>query len=156
MTANIIKTKKNGQNAPATSFTGLVDQFFEDNLNRFLQDEFWGFQGVNAKTVPMNLQETDKTYEMDLFAPGLRKEDFHLDVSDEMLTVSYDRNDEKTEKNINWLRQEYKVESFRRSFTLDDTVDSNKITASYDNGILHLTLPKKEHAQRTVRRINIQ
>src|SRR5690606_27548781 len=124
-----------------------VDQLLHDNLNRFFNDDFWGFGGINQQVnVPVNLRETDKTYEMSLVVPGLRKEDFMLNVTDNLLTISYEQKEEQNDQNKEqgWLRKEYRMQSFSRSFTLDDTVDVNKISASYDNGILHLSLPKKE------------
>ena len=95
---------------------------------------------------------------MSLVAPGLRKEDFRLNVTDNLLTISYEQKEEQNDqhKEQGWLRKEYRMQSFSRSFTLDDTVDVNKVSASYDNGILHLTLPKKESAQRLTKTIEIK
>ena len=159
---NIIK-RENGRR-PAT-FGSVVDQIFQNNLDKFFDDDYWssellrGNQG--AGNVPVNIRETDKTYEMELFAPGRVKEDFHLNIEGEMLTVSVEsKSDIKQEENQNgqngWFRQEYKKQSFTRSFTLGDSVDSSKITARYENGVLYLQLPKKEHAQKVSRAIEIQ
>jgi HSP20 family protein len=156
MTANIIK--RNGRsNTPApASFTGLVDQIFQDNLNRFFHDDFWGFNGVTQQNnIPVNVRETDKTYEMDLVAPGLSKQDFKLNVANDMLTISFEHKEENNQEEDNWLRREYKMQSFTRSFNLDDTVDADKISAKYYDGILHLTLPKKENAQRISKTIQV-
>jgi HSP20 family protein len=158
MTTNIIK-RNNGTTQPARQLSTWVDKLFEDNFNRFFNDDFWGFSGLNYQvSVPVNLKETDKTYEMSLVAPGLNKKDFKLNVSDNLLTISYEHKEEdkKEDKEMGWLRKEYTMESFSRSFTLDDTVDVNKISASYDNGILHLTLPKKEGAQRVTKAIEVK
>jgi HSP20 family protein len=108
--------------------------------------------------VPVNLRETDKSYEMSLIAPGLKKEDFRLNVTNELLTISYEQKTEQNSENKEdrWLRKEYKMESFSRSFNLDDSVDVDNISASYDNGILHLTLPKKENARRISKTINVK
>ena len=95
---------------------------------------------------------------MSLIAPGLRKEDFKLNVTNELLTISYEQKEEqnKESKEERWLRKEYKMQSFSRSFSLDDSVDLNNISASYDNGILHLTLPKKENARRISKTIDVK
>jgi len=159
MTTNIIKRNNGTSTVPARQFNSWVDQLLHDNLNRFFNDDFWGFSGINQQvTVPVNLRETDKTYEMSLVAPGLRKEDFRLNVTDNLLTISYEQKEEENDQNKEqrWLRKEYRMQSFSRSFTLDDTVDVNKVSASYDNGILHLTLPKKESAQRLTKTIEIK
>ena len=159
MTTNIIKRNNGTTTVPARQFNSWVDQLLQDNLNRFFNDDFWGFSGINQQVnVPVNLRETDKTYEMSLVAPGLRKEDFRLNVTDNLLTISYEQKEEQNDqhKEQGWLRKEYRMQSFSRSFTLDDTVDVNKVSASYDNGILHLTLPKKESAQRLTKTIEIK
>ena len=159
MTTNIIKRNNGTSTVPARQFNTWVDQLLHDNLNRFFNDDLWGFSGINQQgNVPVNLRETDKTYEMSLVAPGLRKEDFRLNVTDNLLTISYEQKEEQNDqhKEQGWLRKEYRMQSFSRSFTLDDTVDVNKVSASYDNGILHLTLPKKESAQRLTKTIEIK
>ena len=159
MTTSIIK-RNNGTTAlPARTLNSWVDQLLQDNLNRFFNDDFWGFNGIDQQVnVPVNLRETDKSYEMSLVAPGLRKEDFKLNVTNDLLTISYEQKEEQSQedKSTGWLRKEYKMQSFSRSFNLDDTVDVSKISASYDNGILHLTIPKKENAQRLSKTIEVK
>lgn len=157
MKTSIIKTNNGNTTMPERTVSNWVDQLFQDNLNRFFHDDFWGFSGINQQVnVPVNLRETDKTYEMSLIAPGLQKEDFKLNVTDDLLTISYEQKQEKEQKDEGWLRKEYKMQSFSRSFTLDDSVDTNNITASYDNGVLHLSLPKKESARRISKSIEIK
>jgi HSP20 family protein len=159
MKTSIIKRNNGNTNMPATTVSNWVDQMFQDNLNRFFHDDFWGFSGINQQVnMPVNLRETDKSYEMSLIAPGLRKEDFKLNVTNDLLTVSYEQKQEANEekKEEGWLKQEFRMQSFSRSFTLDDSIDVNNITASYDNGILHLTLPKKENARRIAKTIEIK
>lgn len=156
--ASIMKRGTGNQQVPANGFGGLVDQLFQSNLQHFFNDENWGFKELSrSANVPVNIKETDKTFELDMIAPGLKKEDFKLNVQDNMLTISFEHNEQNTEQNTNesWLRREYRQQSFTRSFTLDDTVDANKISASYQDGVLHLTLPKKEGAQKVVRNIEI-
>lgn len=159
MTTSIIKRNNGGSKLPALTYSNWIDQLFQDNLNRFFNDDLWGFNGLERQVnVPVNLKETDKTYEMELVAPGLKKEDFKLNVSNDMLTISFEEKDEQSEENKNegWLRKEYRMQSFSRSFNLDDTVDVSKISAAYNNGILYLTLPKKENAQKLSRTIEVK
>ena len=156
---SIIKTNNGNTAMPATTVSNWMDQIFQDNLNRFFNDEYWGFSGVNHQvSVPVNLRETDKTFEMSLVAPGLRKEDLKLNVTNESLTITYEHNEEQREENkaAGWLRKEYKMQSFSRTFNLGDSVDVDKISASYGNGILHVTLPKKEEARRASRTIEVK
>jgi HSP20 family protein len=152
---NIIK-KDNAQ--PAT-FGSVVDRLFQNNLNRLFDDDFFGFNGIASReSVPVNIRETEKTFELEVIAPGLRKEDFQLHLAGDLLTISFQQQQRKEEegKNHSWLRQEYKKTAFSRSFSLDDTVDTTKATARYQDGVLHLSLPKKETAQKLSRTIAVQ
>jgi HSP20 family protein len=159
MKTSIIKGNNGNTAMPASTVNNWVDQLFQDNLNRFFNDDFWGFSGIDHRVnVPVNLRETDKSYEMSIVVPGLKKEDLKLNVTDELLTISYEQKEEKENENTGkgWLRKEFRMQSFRRSFSLDDSVDVNNISASYDNGILHLTLPKKESARKISKSIEIK
>ena len=159
MKTNIIKRSNGNTAMPARTENNWIDHLFQENLNRFFNDDLWGFSKIDQQAnVPVNLRETDQSYEMSLIAPGLRKEDFKLNVTNDLLTVSYEQKEEHHEEKAEegWLRKEYKMQSFSRSFTLDDSVDVNKISASYDNGVLHLSLPKKENARRISKTIDIK
>jgi HSP20 family protein len=137
----------------------VVDRVFQNNLERFFDDNFWGDNGFSSRNqVPVNIRETDKTYEMELMAPGLNKQDFKLNIAGDTLTVSFDHKEENKQENDQqgWLRREYRRQSFSRSFNLDDTVDADKIKARYENGTLQLSLPKKENAQKVTRPIAIE
>ena len=151
---NIIKRKDNRP----TTFGSVVDELFQTNLNRFFDDRSWGFSGSQAENrVPVNIRETDTAYEVEIIAPGLKKEDFHLSSTGDMLTVAFEKNEEKTEGDgQKWIRREYRSNSFSRSFTIDGTVDVDKAAARYENGILTLILPKKEEAKRLSRKIDVQ
>jgi len=159
MKTNIIKRSNGNTGMPKRTENNWVDHLFQENLNRFFNDDFWSLGKIDQQAnVPVNLRETDQSYEMSLIAPGLRKEDFKLNVTNDLLTVSYEQKEEHNEEKAEegWLRKEYKMQSFSRSFRLDDSVDVNKITASYDNGVLHLSLPKKENARRISKTIDIK
>jgi len=153
--ANMVK-KENG-NQPST-FGSVVDQIFQNNLSRFFDDSFWGFNGFgNRQQVPVNIRETDKTYEMELMAPGFQKDAFKLQLAGDTLTVSLEeKKDNREQEQGNWITREFRIQSFSRTFTLDDSVDAENITAKYDNGVLYLTIPKKPHAQKVSKTIDIQ
>ena len=154
--ANVLKREYNAQPA---NFGTVVDQIFQNNLSRFFDDSFWG-AGANADRfkVPVNLRETDIAYEMELVAPGLQKEDFQLNVTHDTLTVSFEEKKENNQSNTQegWVRQEYRKRSFSRSFQLNDSVDTNGITARYENGILFLSLPKNEKLKNTSKSIKVE
>jgi len=151
---NIIKKTDNRP----TTFGSVVDELFQSNLNRFFDDHSWGFNGLQTDArVPVNIRETDTAYEIQVIAPGLKKEDFNLAFTGDTLTVSFEHNEQKSEGDQKkWIRQEYRSASFSRSFTVDNTVNVDKANARYENGILSLTLPKKEEAKRLSRKIEIQ
>ena len=152
--SNIIKRTDNRP----TAFGSVVDELFQTNLNRFFDDRFWGLTGSQPDaSVPVNIRETGTSYELELIAPGLRKEDFQLAFNGDTLTVSFEHSEERKEaEDRRWIRQEYRTRSFSRSFTVDRTVDVDKTSARYENGVLTLTLPKKEEAKRVSRKIDVQ
>jgi HSP20 family protein len=151
MNTNILK-KTNGS-ALVPQVGGWVDQLINDSLTRLLPDPF--SQGMKTM-MPVNIRETETAFEMQLVAPGLSKEELSLNVNEEQLTISYEAKTEQKDTNTGrWLRQEYRPVSFTRTFNLDETIDATGVTASYNNGILHLVLPKKEQAQRLTRNIEI-
>ncbi|HMH32795.1 MAG TPA: Hsp20/alpha crystallin family protein [Puia sp.] len=156
MTTTIVK-RQNG-NTPV-SFGNAVDNLFRNSLRGFFDENFRDAAGqLGSVSVPVNVRETDKQYEIDVIAPGCRKEDFNVQIRDNLLTVSFDHEEENKEQDEKegWVRNEYIQRSFSRSFTLDDTADVNKINASYADGILHLTLPKNEKAKKVSRNIDIR
>ncbi|RYY87435.1 MAG: Hsp20 family protein [Chitinophagaceae bacterium] len=156
---NNLKTNmRNGMQRSAaaeTPLTGLVD----GALNRFFDDRFWGFNGIGQqRNVPVNVRDRDDSYEIEVVAPGLRKEDFRISLNDKQLTVAFEHSEEARKENEKgYLQQEYRLQSFSRSFHVDDNlVDTEAIKARYENGVLWLSIPKKESAQRNSRQISIE
>ena len=119
-------------------------------LDRFFRNDFLNFWDGNIDTVPsINISEEKGAYKIEMAAPGLKKEDFSIDVDRNMLTISCEKETEnKTggEKD-NYSRREYNYTSFSRSLSLPENVDSTKITAKYNDGVLLLSVPKKEDGQ---------
>jgi HSP20 family protein len=155
MTTTIAK-RQNGN--PSASFGNVVDNIFQNSLRRFFDDNFWDPERqLTSGSVPVNVRETEHQYEMDVIAPGCRKEDFNINISDNMLTVSFEQKQENTSQpDDTWVRNEYIQRSFTRSFTLDDTVDAGKISATYTDGILRVALPKSEKAKKLSKQIEIK
>lgn len=121
---------------------------FPQTLNEFFKPWNEWFDDVNLGkpmlSPAVNISEGDKEYTMTVAAPGLKKEDFNIDVDDTMLTISAKTEEKKEEKDKNYTRKEYNYSSFSRSFTLPEEVKKDAIDASYTDGVLTLTLPKKE------------
>lgn len=156
MTTTIAK-KQNGN--PSASFGNVVDNIFQNSLRHFFDENFWATPGTTTGgAVPVNVRETDQQYEMDVVAPGCRKEDFSIRLENDLLTISMDRKEEHREQDekANWVRNEYLQRSFARTFTLDETVDVNNINATYTDGILHLVLPKNEKAKKISRSVEVK
>lgn len=161
---NIIKNR----NAAPAAFGSVLDQLFPKNVTTLLDDAFWGLGGPAAAPIaPVNIRETGEGYELELMAPGLRKSDFHLNIEGDTLIVSFEQQTETTpsdttpghqQDNIHsrWVRREFIQQSFKRHFELGETIDRDKISARYDNGILYLTLPKKENVRPASRQIDIE
>ena len=98
----------------------------------------------NMNRVQVNIVEFDENYKIDVAAPGLKKEDFNLEVNDQVLTISYESKvEEATEEKGKFIRKEFKHASFKRSFNLEhEPIDLDAIAAKYNQGILTVTLPK--------------
>lgn len=130
------------------TFSSIFDDFFTND---------WGFKNSPLATVPaVNIREDEDAFSVELAAPGKKKEDFNINLDHNVLTISSESKDEKEEKNANYTRREFSYSSFQRSFVLPNSVDSDKISASYENGVLLINIPKKEEAKKkTVRTIEI-
>jgi HSP20 family protein len=156
MTTTIAK-KQNGN--PSVSFGNVVDNLFQNSLRRFFDDNFWETDTpLVTGSVPVNVRETEQQYEMDVIAPGCRKEDFSVQIEDNMLTISLNHTKDKQEEDrkAGWVRNEYLQRSFNRTFTLDDSVDVSKINATYADGILRLTLQKNEKSKKFSQNVEIK
>jgi HSP20 family protein len=134
------------------SFNSFVDELFTELpvvfKNDFNKSDWKGF-------VPVNVKETGNSFEMELVAPGFSKEDFKINLENNILTVSAEKKDEVKEENEKQIRREYNFKSFKRSFTVDEKIDATKIDASYINGVLRLNLPKKVEVKSPATEIKI-
>lgn len=104
---------------------------------------------MNLLSVPaVNISETKNAYKVSLGVPGMKKEDFKIDMDGNLLTISCEKKEEKEEKDEKFTRKEYNYSSFSRSFTIPEDIVEEKIDANYVNGVLELKLPKKEPAKK--------
>jgi len=146
-------------NALSRPFGALMSNMLGEELSRWIDDEYSGLSSRQSTAgVPVNIRETDKTYEVEVIAPGLKKSDFKVAVDGRQLSISFEHSahEKEGDEKKGYLRQEFRHRSFSRSFMLDDTMDANKISAGYTDGVLHLHVPKKEEAQRIVRHVDIK
>lgn len=145
--------KRNGENSPLrTMLTDLFDSnsFFQSDLNNF--KTFFSGQLPAA-----NVKETDNQFEIELAIPGFSKNDFKINIDNDVLTISGEKKEEKKADKDNSTRREFNYSSFERSFTLPTIVDENGIKAEYKEGLLQLVVPKKEEARKKAKKeISIQ
>ncbi len=113
------------------------------NKHRAFWGGYWGQMPAWGSTGAVNIAENPTGFEIQVFAPGYQKEDFTLEVSGNVLTVSLKKTDAKTTHEQQWIRREFKQNGFERRFELGDSVDATGISARYAEGILVITLPKK-------------
>ena len=140
-------------------FNGLADGFLNDLPVLFKND----LNSSERKSFvpPVNIKETEKTYQLEVVAPGFEKPDFKVNLDQNLLTISAEKKNEIKEDsgsnpNDNQIRREYSYRSFKRSFTIDENIDATNIDASYINGILTLNLPKKETVKVSATEIKIK
>ncbi|RMG88562.1 MAG: Hsp20/alpha crystallin family protein [Bacteroidetes bacterium] len=125
---------------PSTSLSKIFENFFNEDMMNF-PTQF-------NKTVPaVNIRENEDGFSLEVAAPGLNKEDFSIELNDNVLVISSSKNTENEVNEDNYTRREFSYEAFQRAFTLPETVDVTKINAKYENGILVVDLPKKEEAK---------
>lgn len=139
------------------SLGGFMEDLLTGNGARFFRDDAHADEWFSSSLkVPVNILEKDTAYTIDLVIPGVVREDVKLQVNDRTLTVTFEPKEENRAEQEKWLRREFKPRAFKRVFNLSDKIEADKISASYDAGILHLQLPKKEAAVAVSKMIEIQ
>lgn len=136
-----IVKRTNGSTHPASPRL-LFDDFFNRELFN------WGNNNFSASrtTLPsVNIKELERAFEVEVAAPGMQKEDFSIRLDSNMLTISSSKENQQEENSGNYIQREFSYQSFQRSFELSkDVVDDENIVARYENGVLRLSIPKKE------------
>jgi HSP20 family protein len=128
---------------------------FNDIFESVLGDTF--FSDRRLSSVPsVNISETNEAYQIELAAPGLKKEDFKVSIERDTLSISTEKSQETVQEERTYNRKEFSYASFTRMFTLPDSADVDRIGANYSEGILRLVLPKKEEAKAVAKQITIQ
>lgn len=145
---------KNGSglsNFPTIERSFGFPSFFPDALERMLSDE-----AVNWMP-SVNIKERAEDFKIDLAVPGMDKKDFNVEVENSVLVVSGQRKEETNEENEKVTRREFHYGAFKRSFTLPESANTDSITAAYKDGVLSLTIAKREEAKpKPKKQINIE
>ena len=140
-------------NRPIKSFNNFVDDLFATPPSSLRYHSITpGFRSF----IPVNIRETENEFVLELVAPGFEKEDFQISLDNNTLTISVERKTEAENRTERFIRKEYKQQSFKRSFTVDENIDAGKIVAKYLNGVLALNLPKKADVKAVTKEITIQ
>ncbi len=139
-------------------FSNQVPSVFDRFFDRELFD--WSnrnYSETNTTLPSVNIKENKEGYEVEVAIPGFDKNDFKLELNNDVLTVSSEKKVEnETKEGERFTKREFSYQSFSRSFSLPDTADSDKIAASYESGILKIGIPKKEEAKpKPLRQIEI-
>ncbi|MFW5886461.1 MAG: Hsp20/alpha crystallin family protein [Bacteroidota bacterium] len=122
-------------------FPGFLDEFLGSDL-------FDDFNTKRKGFLPsVNIVEGNDDFRIEVAAPGLDKKDFKIDLDNDMLTIYSEKEEKNENKNEKMVRREFSYASFRRSFSLPESIDRDKIKASYKDGILNVHIPKKEEAK---------
>ena len=132
---------------------------FTPNLRSWVEDFFSDFKlfpGDGGSLAPaINIREVEEMFIVEVAAPGKKKEDFVIEVKNNILTISSEHKEEKEEKTEHFMRKEFSFNKFSRSFTLPENVDQEKIKASYKDGLLLIDLPKLEQTLPKVKKVSI-
>jgi HSP20 family protein len=137
--------KQNGNLFPA--IPSLIEDFF---LRDLLDSSNGNWRSNGASLPAVNVAETNDAFTIEVAAPGMKRGDFHVELDNHVLTISSNREEKKEDVNdeSRYTRREFSYQSFQRSFALpENKIEGDKVSAKYTDGILHITVPKKEEAK---------
>lgn len=136
-------TKTNNLVKPGI-YNNILDKFYRNNFN-----EWWNENQM--ETVPaVNIKENKDNFSIEMAVPGMKKDDFKVQVDGDLITISSESETETKEEAKNYSKREYNYSSFSRSFTLPDSANTDKINANYADGVLKLSIAKKEEAAKAI------
>ena len=123
----------------------MLPTFFSD----FFDGDPMNYPFMDSSTMPaVNIKETKDDFVVEVAAPGMKKDDFKIELDNNLLMISSEKKEEHEEKQEGeYTRKEFMYQSFRRSFTVPKTIEDGKIQATYKDGVLSIQLPKKEEAK---------
>ncbi|MGC1204962.1 MAG: Hsp20/alpha crystallin family protein [Flavobacteriaceae bacterium] len=156
--SNLVSVPKSGSLANNNSNQNFptLSNWLDDIFNRGLPSVFTSNFNTGITLPKVNIKENADAFMVEMAVPGLKKSDFHIDIDNQVLSISTESKEENEHKEENYTRREFGYSSFKRTFTLPESVNDEKINASYNEGILSILLPKKEEAkQKPARSIKI-
>jgi HSP20 family protein len=126
-----------------SAFPSLIDEFFGGDV---FPGFFLDFDKRMA-TPAVNIIESKDDYRIEVAAPGLDKADFRINVENNVLTISAEKEEKQEDKDERFMRREFNYASFSRSFTLPESMDTEKISAKHKDGVLNVVIPKREESK---------
>lgn len=138
----LTRTTDNGSSYLPT-WSSLMDEIFNREMTSAFSQNF--NSGISLPKV--NIKETADAYFVEMAVPGLKKSDFSIDLENQVLSIATEVEEQNEEAKENYTRKEFGYSSFKRSFSLPETVEDGKIKATYNDGVLRIHLPKKEEAK---------
>lgn len=133
-------------------FNHLFDEILNSNRNY----NAWNVPSKSSAFPAVNIFETSDAYHLELNVPGRNKEDFKVNIDNGLLTVGYEKTEEKQSEDLKTVHREFGFKSFTRSFHLDEKINAENIQAKYENGLLKFWLPKNEQPKNEVKQISVQ
>ncbi len=143
----LVKFNNNRNNSLLPGFNDVFESIFNDT---FFNDR------MVTRVPAVNISESENNYHVELAVPGLKKDDFKLNLEQNVLTVSVEQSAEHQDNQKNYNKREFSYSSFVRSFTLPESADDSNINASYTDGILTIDIAKREEAKAVRRQIEIK
>lgn len=144
-TGGLAMTLVKANNGYYSAIPSLIDRLFSKD---WLDWDSSNYSATSTTVPAVNVKETENEYMIEVAAPGMNKNDFHVHLDNNELTISSEKKVEKNDEKENYKRREFSYQSFQRTFTLpENLVNSEKIAAKYNDGILSLVVPKKEEAK---------
>jgi len=138
-----------------TKNTSSVNPWFTDVFESVFNDPILTDRLPNRNPA-VNIAETDGDFQIELAVPGMKKEDFKISIDKNVLSISSEKKNENVQEGKKFSKREFSYASFTRSFNLPETIDQSKVDAAYSDGILKLTVAKKEEAKVQSREIAVQ
>jgi HSP20 family protein len=146
---------KFNQSPVPRTFGGLVEDILNGGFNKLVKDDFLTSDFFTTYP-PVNIVETPEAFLLEVAAPGFSKEDFKISAAEKTISISAEKKEAVKNESDKQVRREFNFKSFKRSFSISDVVDANKINAKYENGILKVTLGKKENNQDSPKEIVVE
>ncbi|MCB0398958.1 MAG: Hsp20/alpha crystallin family protein [Winogradskyella sp.] len=149
--SNLIPTVKNGSESNSSlGFKSLpsLSSWMDDIINKSLGNEFMSNFNTGITLPAVNVLDNNEEYIVEMAVPGLKKSDFDISLDNQTLSISAELSTENEDRNENYTRREFGYSSFKRTFSLPESVETDKINAKYEDGILKVLLPKRDEAKK--------